>query len=126
MTEFLADGLQSVGAEQHALQFRHALLGVGVPCPVGAGGPAERALRGARETDAPWRAAGDVVSRQVVDAAVRDPHGFVEPARFKALGKVIREAHDADQAALADDGAVASRPARELAVARGSAVRLRR
>ena len=53
MTEFLTDDFKGVGAHESALQFVHAFLGIRVARTVGAGGPAERPLRGAAETDAP-------------------------------------------------------------------------
>ena len=69
---------------------------------VGAGGPAERALRGTAETDASRRAAGDVVAGGVVDAAVGDAHRLLAGAFLETACQVVREPDYSHQAALAD------------------------
>ena len=122
MPEFLADDLQRVLVDEVALQFCHALLGVGVPDAVGAAAPAERAVRGPGEAAAPRLAAADVVARQVADAAVGDGRRAVEAALLEALDQIVRDADEARQAALADDRVVRSRPAVELLGARGADV----
>ena len=51
------------------------------------------------------------------------PDRLVAPDRFEALGQVVGQAHQADEAALADHGIVPPRPAGELLGARRSVVR---
>ena len=67
--------------------------------------------RGSNES---MRETTDVVARPIVDSAVGDADRIVEAAILEALGEVVGDAHDAGQAALADDRVVGPRPVMEI------------
>ena len=85
--------------------------------------PVQGAFRGTTNTDARRHTAGDIVTRAVADPAVDDLDGSVVPAGFETLSQVVREAHEAHQAAFADDGVVPPRSPCELFRTRGAKIR---